>query len=911
MTELLSTKLYIPRPRSNLVSRPRLTDFLNVGLDRKLTLIAAPAGFGKTTLLSEWIPQSPRCVTWLSLDEGDNDPARFWAYFIAALQMLNPDIGMGAQAWLQSSQRPDFEQILTMLINEIAAFPDAFAQVFDDYHLIDNPEVDRGLAFLLAHQPPNMHLVINSRADPDLPLSRLRARGQLVELRAADLRFTLEEASLFLNQAMGLDLSQESVEALEQRTEGWITGLQLAALSMQGSSDVDGFIRAFTGSNRYIVNYLIEEVLNQRPEGTLDFLLQTSILDQMCGSLCEAVTGQADGGGTLTRLEQAHLLTMPLDDEGTWYRYHHLFAEVLQARLRQSQPDLVAELHRRASEWYEAEGSLNEAIRHAFAAGDVVRAAELIERERWTLLGRGEANTLRSWLDEMPVEVVSDRPGLSLAYAWIFTLRQQAEAIEPRLQEVEEALDANASQVSDQAAPSADAMRGEIATLRAGIARIQSDIPRAIALCRSALKLLPEDNPMMLGFATYFLGHGERRSGRMLEAEEAFVKATSLGLQSDNLLLALYALANLSNVRITMGRLREAAETSQRIIQITSERGRQAWPVAGLAHYGLSQLYYEWDDLDTAERYSRLGIESGQRGGLIGLEISCRSVLGFTLQARHDLNGADQMLQKIAAIRQRHYHPIHAARAEAWEAHLRLRQGRSEQAARWAETCGLGFNDAVLPYAREAEYLTLARVLIGQRHSGAVLELLGRLLQAAEADQRAGSLIQILVLKALALETQGDLPGALESLERALALAEPEGYVRTFLDEGEPMRLLIDDFRLAMAKRKPENPRLSLYVDKLLSAFAGARLESTSDPTSGQEPATSVLVDPLSDREVEVLRLIRAGFNNQEIAARLVIATSTVKTHINNLYGKIGVHSRTQAVATAEDLGILADDPQS
>jgi LuxR family maltose regulon positive regulatory protein len=907
MTELLSTKLYIPRPRSNLVSRPRLTGRLNAGLGRKLTLIAAPAGFGKTTLLSEWIPQSPRCVTWLSLDEGDNDPARFWAYFIAAVQMLNPEIGLGAQAWLQSSQLPDFKTVLTTLINEIAAFPDVFAHVFDDYHVIENADIDRGLAFMLEHQPPNMHLVINSRADPDLPLSRRRARGQLVEIRAADLRFTFDEASLFLNQAMGLDLSAEDIAALEERTEGWITGLQLAALSMQGSSDVDGFIRAFTGSNRYIVNYLIEEVLNQRPEGTLDFLLQTSILDRMCGSLCEAVTGQADGGGTLRRLEQAHLLTMPLDDEGTWYRYHHLFAEVLQARLRQSQPELVAELHRRASEWYEANDSLNEAIRHAFAAGDVVRAAELIDRERWTLLGRGEANTLRSWLDELPVEVVSDRPGLNLAYAWIFSLLEQAEAIEPRLQEAETALAVNGSKGSDQASHSADAMRGEIATLRAETALSQSDIPRAIALCRSALRLLPEDNPMMLGVTTYFLGHGERRSGNMAEAERVYEEASSLGLQTDNLLLALHALANLSNVQITMGRLREAAETSQRIIQITSERGRQAWPVAGLAYQGLSKLHYEWNDLDTAERDSRLGIEAGQRGGLTGLEISSRNVLAFALQARGDPSGADQVLQEIATMTDQHHHPVHAARAAAWEARLRLGQGRNEQAVRWAETCGLHVDDAVLPYAREAEYLTLARVLIAQGQSVPVLELLDRLLRAAESDQRAGSLIQILVLNVLALQTQGDLPGALEALERAVTLAEPEGYVRTFLDEGEAMRLLIDDFRLTIAKRKTENLRLLAYIDELLSAFAGESLAPGPELISDQKPTASTLAEPLSERELEVLRLIQAGLNNQEIAEQLVIATSTVKTHINNLYGKFGVHSRTQAVAIARDLGLLSN----
>ena len=443
------------------------------------------------------------------------------------------------------------------------------------------------------------------------------------------------------------------------------------------------------------------------------------------------------------------------------------------------------------------------------------------------------------------------------------------------------------------------------------MARSRSDVPRAVALCRIALKLLPEDNLLMLGFAPYFLGHGERRSGNMPEAEQAFLRASSLGLQSDNLLLALYALANLSNVQITMGRLREAAETSQRILHIAAERRRQAWSVAGLAYYGLGQLHYEWDDLDAAVRYSRLGIEAGQRGGLTGLEISSRSVLAFTLQAQSDPSGADQILQEIAAMTERHHHPIHAARAAAWEARLWLRQGRLEQAARWAESCGLHVDDAVLSYAREAEFLILARVLIAQKQSRVVLELLERLLQAAKSDQRVGSQIQILMLQALAYQTQDDLRAASEPLERALALAEPRGYVRTFLDEGEPMRFLIDDFRLAIAQRAPGSSPLLPYLNMLLSAFAGERSASSADIISNHQSAISTLVDPLSERELEVLRLIQAGLNNQEIAERLVIATSTVKTHLNNLYGKFGVHSRTQAVAVAEDLGILADNPQS
>jgi LuxR family maltose regulon positive regulatory protein len=636
----------------------------------------------------------------------------------------------------------------------------------------------------------------------------------------------------------------------------------------------------------------------------LDFLLQTSILDRLCGPLCDALTGDTGGGAILENLDHANLFIIPLDDEGVWYRYHHLFADVLRARLRQNHPELPAELHRRASIWYEAHASIAEAVKHALAAGDVLRAADLIDRERWTLLGRGEANTLRGWLDELPPEIVNDHPGLNLAYAWIFSLLEQAEAIEPRLQDAEKALALTASRNSGQPARLGDAIRGEIATLRAETALSQSDIPRAIDLCRNALKLLPEENALMRGVTTYFLGHGERRSGHMAEAERAYTKASSLGLQVDNLLLALHALANLSTVQITMGRLSDAAETSQRILQIAADRRRQAWPVAGLAYQGLSRLHYEWNDLDAAERYARLGIEYGQRGGLTGLEINSQSVLAFTLQAQHDQGGADQVMGHIVAMTEERHHPVHTAQAAAWAARLRLRQGLTDQAIRWAEARNLPIEDPALPYTREVEYLTLVRVLIVQKHFSAALELLGRLLQAASTDQRTGSLIQILMLQALAFKNQGNHSEAMDAFEHALTLAAPEGYLRTFLDEAEPMRLLLVDLQSWIRQKNgavldDASLRLLAYAYRLLAAF------SQPAPLASQAPVT--LLEPLSERELEVLRLISEGLTNQEIAAILVVATSTVKSHINHLYGKLGTTRRTQAIAIARDLGLLSE----
>lgn len=901
MAELLSTKFFVPRPRSNLVTRPRLIERLNTGLDKKLTLIAAPAGFGKTTLLSEWIPKSPRRVTWLSLDEGDNDATRLWAYFIASMQALRSDLGDSALALLQSLQLPTITSILTALINDIAAFSDEFAVVLDDYHLIDSQPIHEGLTYLIAHMPANMHLVITTRIDPPLPLARLRARDQLTELRANDLRFSAEEAAEFLNQVMGLNLSAKEVAALGQRTEGWIAGLQIAALSMQGNDDISGFIRAFSGGHRHILGYLADEVLNQRPKGTLNFLLRTSILERLCGPLCDAVTGGSDGQAILENLEHANLFITPLDNEGRWYRYHHLFAEVLQARLRQSQAEMPADLHLRASEWYEAQNQFIEAVQHALSSGAVDRAAGLIERHRWALLGRGEANTLHRWLDELPVEQLRNRPGLSLAYAWILSLSEQPEGIEAYLQDAEQAL---ASRPAQEIIEGENAIRGEIAILRAEIALGQSDIPRAIACCRQALELLPDESVSMRGVATYFLGHGERRNGNMVEAEQAYIEASDIGLKTDNLLLALHALANLSSVQIAMGRLREATQSSQRILEITTERQRQTWPVTGLAYQGLGKVHYEWNDLDSAAYYLRQGIEYGQRGGLIGLEINSRTTLAFTMQAQSDASGADGMLGEIAAINSQSHHPVYIAQAEALEARMRLRQNRIDQAIGWAESCGLSPDDTGWPYRREVEYLTLARVLFIQNKQEGIDGMLVRLMQAAEANQRMGDVIEILIQQALFYYAANKKAQAFQALERALILAEPEGYMRTFLDEGEPMRSLLTDCHSVLRKKMSDSSdkaafRLLVYTEKLLAAF------SQPTPMPAQEPGNGI--ESLSEREVEILRLISMGLTNQEIASTLVIAVSTVKSHINSLYGKLGANRRTQAIAMARDLGLLQE----
>ncbi len=500
--DLLATKLYIPHVRSQIVPRPRMIARLNQTQLCPLTLICAPPGFGKTTLLSQWIPTSEWCVCWVSLDGSDNDPIRFWSYFIAALQSLKPELGATALELLQSPQPPPVESILTLLLNDIAAFNVDFALVLDDYHVITKPAIHAALAFLIDHLPPHMQVVITSRIDPPLPLARLRVRGQLTELRAADLRFTPDEVAAFLNEVMGLRLSADEVAALEQRTEGWIAGLQLAALSMQDHADIASFIRSFTGSHAYIIDYLAEEVVQRQSAEIRSFLLQTSILERMNGPLCDAVTGRSDSQPLLEQLEHANLFITPLDDRREWYRYHHLFAEVLQVHLRRDQPELAPELHGRASEWCEQHGLTAEAIGHALSAADFERAARLVEQTAWTLIGHGELSTLQTALDRLPAPLVQARPRLGLAYATILSISNRLAALEARLNEVDGVLADDKLRRDESLLADRDALLGQSAILRAHLAlEHYEDPPRAVDLCRQALARISSENTQLRSVA--------------------------------------------------------------------------------------------------------------------------------------------------------------------------------------------------------------------------------------------------------------------------------------------------------------------------------------------------------------------------------------------------------------------------
>jgi LuxR family maltose regulon positive regulatory protein len=860
--------------------------------------------------------------SWLSLDEGDNDPVRFLSYVMAALQTALPEVGQTAVALLQSPQPPASEVVLTLVINELAAVPTSVVLVLDDYHAINTPAIDQAVTFLLEHQPPNLHLVITSRADPLLPLARWRARRELVELRADDLRFSVAEATAFLQQVAGLDISPADATALQDRTEGWIAGLQLAALSLQGRTDVSDFIATFAGSHHYIMDYLVEEVLQQRPPGTEPFLLQTAFLDRLCGSLCDAVTGRSDSQGILAQLHQANLFVVPLDDEGNWYRYHHLFAEMLRARWRRSQPDSIAALHRRASQWYEQAGLLDEALQHALAAPDHDLASALVERHVTALLLRSEVVRVQAWLAQLPNDVIYSRPGLALAHVWILAGINQFDKAEQAL-----------SRPIFQAADLPPEVAGQMAFLRAVIARFQDNATMAFEQAQQALKYLPPDRQDLRVRARLEIGLAYKRRGDITAANHSLAEVVALGESGEHLSAALIALEALRLIHARQGRLFQAAQTAEQALRLIGRRAGPPIPVAGIAYVGLGIVHCEWNNLEKASHFLNQGLQLLLGTIEDGTMARGHIALARLLQAQGDADSALASLQRAEAWfeQMQIVQPSTAALLAAHRARLWLRQGKVDAAGRWADASGLQANDE-LREARESEYLTLARLFLARGRDGGVKhdltqagQLLDRLLAAAEATERLGSMVEILALHALILQAQNDLTGAQATLERALSLAKPEGYVRIFVDEGEPMRWLLRDLRRDVQNGAEASPLL-VYADRLLAAFPD--LTPASFPSfgyaqdrrsilrlrSGKGPNPSATLrtesqspwfEPLSPREEEVLRLIAAGASNREIADTLVVAVSTVKKHISNILSKLNATSRTQAIAQARESGLL------
>lgn len=910
LTPILATKLYIPSLRPKAVHRPHLTERLSEGLHHKLTLISAPAGFGKTTLVSAWLAGSKLLTAWLSLDPGDNDPIRFLSYLVAALQKIAPNIGQGVMAALQAPQLPPLDAIMTTLLNDITKVQDRFVLVLDDYHVIDAKTVDDALTFLLEHLPPQMHLVITTREDPHLPLSRLRARGQLTELRAADLRFTPFEAAEFLEGVMGLELSVQDVDLLETRTEGWIAGLQLAALSMQNHQDVTGFIESFTGSQRFVLDYLVEEVLQRQPEGMRSFLLQTAILDRLSGPLCNAVTEREDSSRMLADLERSNLFVVSLDDKRHWYRYHHLFAEVLQARLLEEHPEQVAALHRRASVWYEQNALPFEAIRHALAAEDFERAAGLVELAARAMLNNRQEERFVGLLKALPDELVRTRPVLSAYYA-VALLSHDLEASEDRLRDAERSLDGMARISELPEAPSAPMvvvdeeefrfLPGVIAITRAYHAGAFGDVPGSVRYASKALNLLPEDDHFWRGAAAALLGLAYWTGGELDAAYKFIADGMASLRRAGDITHSNSGVFNLADIRTAQGRLREVARLYEQALQIAAGQGGFILPGTADLYVGMSELCYEYDDLEGALGYLLKSKELGMHNGLANNWYRWYVAMARIKEAKGDFGGTLDLLEEAERLYipspDPYVRPIAALKAWIW-----VRQGRLTEALAWAREAGLSSGDA-LSYLREFEHITLVRVLIAQYKSDRIddaieeaMGLLERLLQAANEGGRIGSVIKILVLQALAYEAQGNVTLALEPLAHSLTLAEPEGYVRIFADEGRPIATLMEK----MARKG--NVHIQAYLRKLLATFDspnGAR------ETPRQAASAERLLDPLSERELEVLRLIAQGLSNREISKRLFRALSTIKGHNQTIFEKLQVQSRTEAVARARELELL------
>lgn len=867
-TFLLTTKLYIPLPHPNLVKRPRLTRRLDEGLRmvHKLTLISASAGSGKTTLLSEWAANCNLQFCWLSLDEDDNDPARFWAYVIVALQTICPEAGQSVLPMLQGPQSPSVRAILTPLLNEMTALSAPVILVLDDYHLVTTGTIHDGVTFLLDHLPQQVHLVIATRADPALPIARLRARGQLTELRADDLRFTSEEVAAFLNEAMGLNLQPRDIAALEARTEGWISGLHLAALSMQGREDTHAFVEAFTGGHQYIIEYLIEKVLSQQPEPVQRFLLQTSILDRLCASLCDALTGQGDGADTLEHLQRDNLFTIPLDDEGLWYRYHHLFGDLLRKRLQQAtSPEQLSELHRRASQWHAENGLLEQAVKHARAAGDFERIAQITERAAGDSLLDARLTALLRWVDALPQDVLRSHPRLQIYRAWALYMNGHLEAAQQALGDCRRALETLPPSLEN------DAMR------------------------RALTRLLDIIGMIAQGFL-----YGV--DNKIEEAIRVCSQARDMALEDGHVFLAAQATEGLALAHYYQGRLRASAQSCQQMIDLAPQNAAQA-PLAAAGYVELAGIHIEWNDLEKAAGLLDKALTLCREWDILQTLNEAYTAQSHLLQLKGDIDGAWEALEKAREFSSMEGDTsLVNFRLSTQEARLNLAAGEPEKVVRWVKGTLAAFSSGEgLPAAFVVTLQTnLARAYLAQDEAEEALAALEPLLAPADAAGAFLHVIEICALKALALHALGDTSAALASLERSLALAQPEGFVRVYLNEGAPMAALL---REAVARGIQAE-----YVDKLLAAFGVWECGRMGEAPTLPHTHTPTLPDLLTPRELDVLHCISQGLSNEDIAEKLVIALNTVKRHTSSIYGKLSVKSRTQAVARARGLGLLPTD---
>ncbi len=878
---LLRTKLFVPRVRRDLVARPRLAERLSRTPPPQLTLVSAPPGFGKTTLLATWLESAAadRPVAWVSLEESEQRPDSFWTYVVTALDLASPGVG-AASLPLLDSPHPPIATVLPVVLNELSALPDGLVLVLDDYHLADGPEIAGDVAFLLEHLPAQVQLVISTRADPDLPLARLRARGELVEVRAADLRFTHDEVAAYLNDVVGLDLDATDIAALEGRTEGWVAALQLAALSLQGRDDPAGFIAGFAGDDRFVVDYLVEEVLGRQPDAVRRFLLQTSILDRLSGSLCDAVTGASDGRAVLELLDRSNLFVVRLDDSRQWYRYHHLFADMLGSHLREERPEEVVALHRRAAGWYDAAGEPVPAVRHALDAGDVEYAADLVERSVIGLLRERREAIARRWVDELPYDVVRRRPVLAVGLIGALMSSGDLATVPGRLDDVGRLLaDPPADLVVLDKAELAR-LPGAMETYRAALALVAGDPAGTVVHADRAIASAAPGDDLTVAAASALSGLASWATGDLEAAHRGYTVAVQGLERAGNIADVLGCSITLGDLRTTQGRLGDARRAYQDALDLAAahEDGGALRGTADMV-VGLSQIALERGDLVEAAAHLARAAELGERLGLPQHPYRWRVARARLCEAQGDLDAAVALVEEAERVYVGDFSPD-VRPVPALRARLLLAQGRVAEAQQWAEERGLSADDD-LSYVREYEHVTLARILLHRSEGSALLE---RLRVAAEEGGRVGTLVEILALQAL--DRRDVVP-----LERALRLAEAEGYVGVFVGEGPAMVELLE----VVSRQQPE----WAYPRRLLDAV----------PRRGAEPAApqpQQLVDPLSPRELDVLRLLATDLDGPGIARELVVSLNTVRTHTKNIYAKLAVNTRRAAVTRGRELGLLA-----
>lgn len=900
ISQRLATKLYLPPVRQTLVDRPQLLEQLNEGLKGKLTIISAPAGFGKTSLMTAWRAQSEMLLAWYSLDEEDNEPTRFADYLIGALQTVDKKLGEEAAGLLQMSPVPPLKVILSSLINEISEHEIEFVLAFDDYHVIHTPEIHEGLSFFIERLPPHAHALITTRSDPSFPLSRLRARGELKELRAADLRFDQSEATTFLNGVMNLELTDSDVAALEGRTEGWITGLQLSALSLQGRENKSDFVKTFAGNDRFILDYLLEEVLHLQPAQVQDFLLQTSVLNRFNGELCNALTANNHGHETLEYLNRSNLFLIPLDNKNTWFRYHHLFADLLRFKLNQKQADAAPELQTKASLWCEENDLFDEAIGYALAAKDWERAINLLEPIAFNLIAAAKFERINRWIEALPEAVLKMRPMLCYWYVPVLLYKDEFDKAEEYLQVIETFENEEMRQ----------RLASAVQSSRCYVAIGRGHKARALELSNQAFELLTPNDVIQNAVATHTKVAYSLLEGDAKSSEQIIVEALPAYKRANHFLFETWAKSYLSFTRAAQGRLNEGAQEFKNVIQFAKEFIPNR-PEPLIAVYGfLADIHREWNDMETARAYLDEAItliqQTGRESFIVlvveGLKsiVSVCEVCGETKQAESLIEAGLNRMKKYS-------NEISSRQTRALEALIHLRRGNLSFINSWVETCGLSANDKP-NYETELEHLTFSRWLMATEKAEKALPLLQLLRSSAEEGSRQRIVIETLVLQAMAHKAAGNENKAVKTLQEALKLGKPENFIRSFTDEGEEVNSLLQTILKQQGKTwETESPQMLNYVLTLIKSFGETTIQKLTPtaPTQSEELPWWYQNDPLSEREIEVISLVAQGLSNQQIGDKLFIAAGTVKRHINNIYSKLDVHSRVQAIELTRKFGLI------